>query len=297
MSYKVMVPLDGSRLAENSLVYLDALKSLGESEVLLVSVVDESEEFRGIADADSQAREANLLATYLREVHADIEKHLGVSVETKVLTGSPAAALIEEAARYAPDLIVISTGGRSGVSRWRVGSVADKVIRAASGNMLVVGPKAAERSSWIDARIIEPFRTLLVPLDGSELAERALPVATAFADAYGSVLHLVRVVPIPTVTGGMGGEASYVPDLLETLIDSAKAYLSDTAAKLNRPVTTEAVVGSAVVRLEDYVNEHAIDLVVMTTHGRSGFVRTALGSVTDRLLGGAAPVLVVRARE
>src|SRR3970040_913397 len=97
MSYKVMVPLDGSRLAENSLVYLDALKGLGESEVLLVSVVDESEDFRGLHHAESRAREANLLSTYLREVSADVEKHTGVGVATKVLEGSPAAAILDEA--------------------------------------------------------------------------------------------------------------------------------------------------------------------------------------------------------
>jgi nucleotide-binding universal stress UspA family protein len=296
MAYKVMVPLDGSRLAENSLVYLDALKSLGESEVLLVSVVDESEGFRGLHDAESRAREANLLSTYLREVSADVERHLGIGVATKVLAGSPAAAILDEAMAYAPDLIVVSTSGRSGISRWRVGSVADKLVRGATCDTLAVGPKAAGRSTWIDARIIEPFKTLLLPLDGSPLAENALPVAAAFADAYGSILHLVRVVPIPTVNG-FSGEA-YVPDMLDALVGSAHVYLKDTAASLKRPaVTTEVIVGSAAPRLEDYVAANAIDLVVMTSHGRSGFIRTALGSITDRLLGGAAPVLVVRPRE
>jgi len=296
MTYKVMVPLDGSRLAENSLVYLDALKGLGESEVLLVSVVDESEDFRGLHDAESRAREANLLSTYLREVSADIEKHTGVGVATKVLEGSPAAAILDEATAYAPDLIVVSTSGRSGISRWRVGSVADKLVRGATCDTLVVGPRAAERSTWIDARIIEPFKSLLLPLDGSPLAESALPVAAAFADAYGSVIHLVQVVPIPTVDG-FGAEA-YVPNMLDALVEGARVYLKDTATSLKQPaVTTEVIVGSAAPKLEDYVAANAIDLVVMTSHGRSGFIRTALGSVTDRLLGGAAPVLVVRPRE
>jgi hypothetical protein len=73
VAYKVLVPLDGSRLAENSLVYLDALKSRGESEVLLVSVVDEGEDYQGTKDQDARGREANLLATYLREVSEDVE--------------------------------------------------------------------------------------------------------------------------------------------------------------------------------------------------------------------------------
>jgi nucleotide-binding universal stress UspA family protein len=295
--YKVMVPLDGSRLAEHSLVYLDALRSLGESQVLLFSVVDEAEDFRALDPNEALAREENILATYLREVAADIKQHLGIEVETKVVAGSPAGSILEEAANYSPDLLVISTHGRSGISRWRLGSVADKVIRGAVCNTLVVGPKAAERGTWIDARIMEPFKSLLVPLDGSGLAEAALPVASRFAESYDAQIHLVRVVQVPTTADGMG-EVSYMPDLLDTLTESSKAYLQNTAAKLNRPgVKTDVLIGSAAWRLEEYVAGNAIGLVIMTSHGRSGFVRTALGSVTDRLLGGAAPVLVVRPQE
>jgi nucleotide-binding universal stress UspA family protein len=94
------------------------------------------------------------------------------------------------------------------------------------------------------------------------------------------------------------GEISYMPDLFDTLMDSARAYLRNTATKLDRPdVKTDVLVGGAAWQLEDYVAGNAIDLVILTSHGRGGFVRTALGSVTDRLLGGAAPVLVVRPRE
>jgi nucleotide-binding universal stress UspA family protein len=294
--YRVLVPLDGSRLAENSLVYLDALRGLGESEVLLLSVVDEAEDFHSLRPEEAREREANLLSTYLREVAADVEEHLGISVETKVVTGSPATCVLEEAAGYSPDLLVISTHGRSGISRWRLGSVADKVIRGAACNTLVVGPKASERTVWLDARIMEAFKAILVPLDGSSLAEETLPVAATFAESFGSSIHLVRVVPIPTVADGVG-EGAYMPDLLNTLVESAQAYLENAADRLGRQdVITSALVGSAAAQLEEYAKESGIDLVIMTSHGRSGFVRTALGSVTDRMLGGPAPVLVVRPR-
>ena len=298
MAFKVMVPLDGSSPAETSLVYLDALRSLGETDVLLVSVVDDSEESPGLNDSESRAREANLLTTYLQKVSSDVKLHLGVNVEAKVLPGSPARVILDEADAYSPNLIVISSRGRSGIARWRLGSVADKVIRGAICNTLVVGTRAAERTSWRDARIMEPFKAVLVPLDGSALAESALPVAVDIAASYGSSLHLVRIVPIPVVTDGLGGEALYTPDLLDALVESAKTYLKDTAAGLNRPaVTAEVFIGAPAPALEEYVTEHNIDIVVMTSHGRGGFIRTALGSVTDRLLGGPAPVLVVRAQE
>jgi nucleotide-binding universal stress UspA family protein len=295
--YKVMVPLDGSRLAENSLAYLDALRSMGESQVLLLSVVDESEDVHALNLEEAKLKEENLVSTYLREVAGDIRQHLGLEVTTRVVTGSPAACILEEATEYSPDLLVISTHGRSGISRWRLGSVADKVIRGAACDTLVVGPKAAERTTWLEARILEAFKSLLVPLDGSGLAESALPIALSFAESYGSSIHLVRVVAIPAAADGMG-EVTYMPDLLDTLIDSAKAYLKNTAEKLNRTeVKTDVLVGGAAWQLQDYVAANGIDLVIMTSHGRGGFIRSALGSVTDRLLGGAAPVLVVRPRE
>jgi nucleotide-binding universal stress UspA family protein len=91
-----------------------------------------------------------------------------------------------------------------------------------------------------------------------------------------------------------------MPDMLDMLLDSARAYLSNVAARISASsskVLTDVLVGSAASQLEDYGKEQGIDLIVMTTHGRSGIARTALGSVTDRLLGeGNAPVLVVRAR-
>ena len=296
--FKVLVPLDGSRLAENSLVYLDALRSLGESRVLLVSVVDEAEDFRSLTHEQALERESNLLGTYLREVASDLERYLGIEVETKVLTGTPAESLLAEAYTLEPDLLVISTHGRTGITRWRLGSVADKLVRGAPCNTLVVGPKAAERSAWLEARILEPFRSILVPLDGSELAEQALTVAKSFADCFGSTLHLVRVVGIPAAGDGFGGEYSYTPQLIESLVEGAKTYLGGVAATLgDYRVETETPLGYAALQLEEYIAAKDIDLVIMTSHGRGGFVRATLGSVTDRMLGGKAPVLVVRARK
>jgi len=295
--YKVLVPLDGSRVAEHSLVYLEPLKRLGESQVLLVSVVDETEDFHSLSPSEAKERETNLLSTYLREVSADVERHVGIEVETKVVSGTPATRLVEEARRYAPDLLVISTHGRSGGSRWRLGSVADKVIRGADCNTLVIGPKSSELETWLDAGAIAPFKSILVPLDGSGLSEKALEVAQSFAQAFDSTLHLVRAVPIPVMADGFAGEAAYMPQLMEGMVEGAREYLQGAAQKLNPPVKViiEVLIGYAAARLEEYAAEHGIDLIVMTSHGRGGLVRTALGSVTDRLLAaGTAPVLVVR---
>jgi nucleotide-binding universal stress UspA family protein len=128
-----------------------------------------------------------------------------------------------------------------------------------------------------------------VPLDGSQLAQEALPVALSLAEKFRSQLHLVRAIPIPA------GEN--VTGMLEMMEREATSYLAETARNLDVPsgVRTEVALGPAAAKLIDYADAHGVDLVVVTSHGRGGFSRTALGSVTDRLLGGPCPVLIVRA--
>ena len=293
----VLVPLDGSRTAEHSLVYLDALRQLGPARFMLFSVADEAEDFHGEASEEAIERESNLLSTYLREVGKDVQTHLGVEVLRKVVRGVPAARVLEDIEVTKPDLVVISSHGRSGVKRWRLGSVADKVIRGAECDILVVGPKAHEAEVWLDVRAEQPFKSILVPLDGSPLADQALTVAERYGACFGATLHLVRAVSMPSYATGFAGEGAYLPELLDTLVKGATEDVRKAAAGLDASQVnvTDILIGDAATQLENYVTERGIDLVIMTSHGRGGLSRTALGSVTDRLLAEAkAPVLVVR---
>ena len=291
--YKVLVTLDGSHHAERALAYLGVLPSLGASEVLLISVVDESEDFHDLALPEAREREANLLSTYLDAVSADIAEHLGISVRTKVLRGSPAACILDEVKAFSPELMVISTHGHSGITRWRLGSVADKVIRGAACNTLVIGPKATHEGRFQVDDFVGAFKSVLVPLDGSPLAEEALPVAALIADTFDASLILVNAVPVPMFGDAFVGEAIYAAGL-DHLIEAAHNFLSRAAATLNRPAETEVLVGPAAFRLEEYISTKRIDLVVMTSHGKGGFFRATLGSVAGRLIGGPAPILIVR---
>jgi nucleotide-binding universal stress UspA family protein/heme-degrading monooxygenase HmoA len=134
-----------------------------------------------------------------------------------------------------------------------------------------------------------------VPLDGSGLAEAALPLAARWAETLQAQLHLVRAVAMPVLSDGFESRVSYTPDLLDTMLEEAKGYLSGTAGRLESATHTivEVLIGPAAFALQDYVAAQSIDLVIMTSHGRSGILRSALGSVTDRLLGSTAPVMVV----
>src|SRR5918911_1310166 len=146
------------------------------------------------------------------------------------------------------------------------------------------------------------FQQIMVPLDGSELAERALPCAEQLGVATGATLHLVHaveLVPPPTV----GFALAYMPgrihgDLVAQETQQATAYLDkmrERVAASGVHVRTEQMLGIAAATLLDYERDAGIDLVVMCSHGRTGLARFALGSVAEHLLRhGTAPVLLVR---
>jgi nucleotide-binding universal stress UspA family protein len=111
------------------------------------------------------------------------------SADTTVITGPTAVSIIEEARNRKANLIVIPSHSRAGVQRWRLGSVADKVVRGAHCDTLVIGSHVPQGSPEI--------RRILLPLDGSELGEQAVPIATRIATALGAEISIVRAVQVP----------------------------------------------------------------------------------------------------
>jgi nucleotide-binding universal stress UspA family protein len=297
LTLNVVVPLDGSRLAERSLAFVPVLSRLDGLNVTLVSVVNPEEEVHLLSHSEAAAREGNVLQTYLREVAGDMHKHHGIQVASEVLTGNPADAILDRLRSWQTDLLIVSTHGRSGISRWRIGSVADKLIRGAGCETLVVGPRAGDTEGWLEMGVVPPFKHILLPVDGSPMAEQAVAAVRRYATAFESQVHVVRVINVTAYGDGLMME-SYTPQLIETLESAAEEYVAGIAKQISAPggVRAEVVVGSPAMALEQYAEAAAVDLVVMTTHGRGGIARAALGSVTDRMLGGSAPVLVVRAK-
>lgn len=291
--YKVLIPLDGSRLAEHALAFLPALSHFGHLDVTLVSVIDFADDLLDAVATEEQEREHNLLSTYLREVASDLEKHLGAKVHTETVRGTASQEILEQVEAVSPDLVVISTHGRSGIARWQRGAVADKVIRAARCQVLIVGPKAMEQGQWLEAEAVPPFKHILVPLDGSDTAEAALSTAMLFATQFNSQIHLFQVMPYVPLAVGFWDTPTKVA---EEVLDSGREYLAGVVEKLAAPqqVVTEVSIGSPSMELDSYIEANEIDLVVMTSHGRGGVARAALGSVTDRMVGVGPPVLVVR---
>jgi nucleotide-binding universal stress UspA family protein len=281
---KVLIPLDGSELAESSLAFLPLLATQGQLTLRLIGVVEERE-FAALPIADELIqREAHLVRTYLESKAAELRAD-GYTVSISQRRGQAAECILDDERTFRPDFVLISTHGRSGLTRWRLGSIADKVIRGSEAKVLVAGRRPA---TWPESRTVH---SVLVPLDGSDVAERALPVAESFARGLQAELHLAKVISLPMMAGGeMTG---YV---LEQAEKDSRDYLAAKESQITgltkRTVLLE---GDPAGQLLAYLEENRIGLVVLTSHGRGGWVRVALGSVADRLIGGPAPVLIIPA--
>ena len=295
---RVLIPLDGSRLAESSLEFARMLARFEPIQILLMAVIDELEVgVRAlVAPRDVESREQNVMNVYLDEVAAKLQTP-GVEVITEVREGSPAQLILERASTFQPHVLIVSTRGRSGWTRWRVGSVADKVIRGASCPTLVVGPRAEEAEEGGAAGSEPSVRRILVPLDGSPISEQALDHAVEYARLFDAEVHFLRVVQTPSTSDWFVDVASD-QRVQEMMIKEARQYLAGVADRTATPhdVQMDVMVGSPADVILSYIATSNIDLVVMTSHGRGGLVRATFGSVTDRLIGGAAPLIVVHAR-
>jgi nucleotide-binding universal stress UspA family protein len=287
---RALIPLDGTSLSESAFDFLPLLKTMGFSSVRLVSVWESAWEEPESKDHDELLDEASekgrsYLNAYL-EQQAERARAVGLEAEVDVRLGRAADEVIEAAA--GADLVLIATHGRSGVARWWLGSVADKVVREVACPVLLIGPNVRQDFA------AGAMRRVLLPLDGSQQAEEALPVAVWIAGLTGAEIEVVRCMSLTPVAYDPS-MSIYSADLIDSLEEAVREYLAGVEQRLaGKTVKTTMLVGGAGEMLLEHLEKEPADLVVMTSHGRSGVQRVALGSVTDRLLHGPAPVLVVR---
>lgn len=301
MYKRVLLPLDGSELAEVALAYSRGIAGRLGLEVLLLHVADKRESeslplYQGYIDQASER---------LSREMAELQAKTGgkpVLVKGEVTLGYPAEGILTYAEEKEADFILMATHGRSGITRWVMGSVADKVLRSAALPVLLVRagmPKDVAYEKWVSPR-------LLVPLDGSEVAELVLPhvetLASHLGEADGDVI-LVRVceplvlppVTAPETSVNWGTAAD---EYMAKSRESAEMYLSRVQKGLTDAglkVSLQVLEGDPATEIIDHANKIKANLVVMATHGRSGLGRWAYGSVAQKVLQGASsPILMVR---
>ena len=297
MLRKIMVPLDGSMLAERALPAAFGLAQAVQGEVTLlrapmlhpVSADEYSGGYKWLYPDQAEARTSDDAATYLKDMAQQWTRE-GVTVRTTVVAGDPAAVIIDFSTMFEQDLICMTTHGYSGLTRWMLGSVTEKVLRAAPCPVMVV-------------RESQPIRHILIPLDGSALAERAIEPGMEIARRLGArvtLLQVATVVPTPhDVVYQMEALEQDIGDYLATrTIEHAELYLDSVAERLAHwdvQLSAEVVDGFAAQQIVDYSASHEVDLIAMATHGRTGLRRWAYGSVTEKVLrSGKCSLLVVR---
>jgi len=303
MKARILVPLDGSPLAEQALsCAVMAGRGLSGELVLFHAIPvprGASKQMEVSAAGESDLLEQFELEAegYLGEV-ADRVRSAGLSVRTVVERGPAAEAIVDYAEKMAIEQIIMATHGYSGITRWTHGSVAERVLQAASVPVLMV--RAQEEEAETSQQLML-CRRILVPLDGSEMAEQVLAPVRSLARAVGAEVWLFRVA-IDQSAAMVGGDWFFVPvpgEFAEELHE-AQAYLEHVAASFREEgiqVSTATAVGPVATTIIDYAAANHVDLVAMCTHGRTGLARWAFGSVAEKVLrAGSAPILLVRAR-
>jgi nucleotide-binding universal stress UspA family protein len=296
MERQILVPLDGAELAEAIVPHAERLARATGSGLTLLRAIPPpwiADPLAGAIPPFTEAYETweselgwadEALTEVARRVRTD-----GLAAQTEVIEGDPATVIVTYAARHlAIQAIALATHGRTGLRRLVVGSVAETVLRSAPKPVLLIRP--LETREALIAPPARPYQTIVVPLDGSALAARALEEAQPLAAASGATIVLVTAVPGPA--GGAPwhvdpqARGEHLPDYLVAARQQVAAagipvqlYLSPTPA------------AAAIMDVSDQVEA---DLIVMSTHGRGGWQRIRLGSVAwDIVQMAQRPVLLI----
>lgn len=301
---RILVPLDGSELAEQVLPYIRVMALALGSRIELLRAIEPLPP-AGLTDPARESYRQETLARlgqeagdYLKGVAIPLTKD-GFTVTTAVLNGTPlstpATHILKQGEEDSNALVAMCSHGRSGIKRWVLGSVADEVVHSSVCPVLVI--RAREK---VTAEV--KLEAIVVPLDESPLAEQVLPHVASLAQALKLKVILARVTP--TAEGYNRSQEYSLPNSEEICrgIDGrATEYLHQVGQRLleeGAPVVEERLLhGDPASAIIDLAQATSNNLVAMTTHGRSGIGRWLLGSVADRVVRyGGDPVLLIRAK-
>jgi nucleotide-binding universal stress UspA family protein len=274
MFEKILVPLDRSKLAEQVFPSVTDLAGAFGSEVVLLGVCDGRDKDDERLCRLYMESEASQLRTRLMSTSAVLT--------TRVLSGQAAEQILRHAEAERFDLVIMSSHGQSGITRWSLGSTADRVVRKVGVPVIVVRSDGEGLGSTI-------FRRVLVPLDGSERSAAVLPLIKQVASRLPCEVFLVEVIEPGThvrTIGGMdyvafkerntsGARAAgekYLDKIVATDLSSAKARVSH-----------DVLEGDAARKILDYADEKGCTLIAMSTHGHSGIELWSMGSVASKV--------------
>ena len=302
MFEKILVPLDGSPIAQGILPCVKTLARGFRSRIILFHTAEAPVEPRGRRQKKYAQETLDRIRSLAEEYLAGVAKELRrerFKVEAKVGLGGVAHSITDFAEAEKVDLIAMSTHGRAGLARWMLGSAPDRVLRHTEQPVLLVRPAGetpVEQKRY-------PLRKVIVPLDGSRAAQAVLPYAQELAKTLKLEVVLIQVIGAETTVqfSPMGPDTWSIPsDVLQRIDVLASGYLAGVGKELERQglsVRWDVLRGSPAQRIVEFAKGTPGSMVAMTTHGRSGLRRWVLGSVADQVVRASRePVLVIRPR-
>jgi nucleotide-binding universal stress UspA family protein len=298
MYTNILVPTDCSGFDREAIRVALRVAEQGAAQVHLVRVLTTATFFGMAASPDGGALSGEVMAeehdAALAELYAlaaECRTYGEYNVKVSLERGPVPDALEAYAKRNDVDLIVISSHGRSGISRLSLGSVTDSLIRHTTIPVLVVKLP----SSYLNPQVREAFKKIVVPLDGSELAEQVLWQVITLAGLDDAEIKLLYVLKPELVDGNYSAER--ILPWWEKDVAAAQSYLFGTAEILRRKgfaVTTDVVIGESVAeQITDYAGREGCDLIAIATHGRGGLSRMLRGSVGDAVTRSARTCILV----
>jgi nucleotide-binding universal stress UspA family protein len=278
MFEKIVVPLDCSKLAEVALPYAEELGAKMGSEIVLLTVF-ESEETKELENYYWYIKKIEEATKGYIEKYIENERGKAIKVVKATRAGNPAEGIIGYALTSSFPLVVMASHGRSGVSRWAVGSVADKVVRSSNSQPVML---IRTNDSHSDIREKRLLKKALVPLDGSFRSEAVIPYISNIAFKLEMELTLLQVVP----------ETNHSETDTESYLQSVRSKIQDI---VNINVNCKVAVGSVAEIIIDLADELTFDLVAMSTRGMNRNNPLSLGSVAQKVfLGGNTPLLLIK---
>jgi nucleotide-binding universal stress UspA family protein len=303
---KMLVPLDGSQLAEMVFPYAGELAGRLDLEVIILHVCTPEEQafntkYRAYVEQIAETIVSQ--ATEVQQKTALKKKAKRIKAMGELTIGYPAEEILRYADKEKVDFILIATHGYSGIKQWTISSIADKVLRASKVPVLLVRtetPYEIAYDKW-------PRMTLLVLLDSSKLAESVIPHVETLAKQRSVepidvvLLTVCEQHSIPSElseASQLYGWEEYIDQITSSSKKMYEQYLAGIEKQLKDTglnVTSRVPIGNPVHEIIEFARENPFSLVVMATHGRSGYVRSDYGDVANKVLReGASPIFIVR---
>ena len=220
-----------------------------------------------------------------------------VLIERVLLRGiSPTSEILSYAAEHHPDLIVMGTHGRTGIRRLIMGSVAEKIIRLSESPVMTVRCGSDGKPQGYPN-----YRSILLPVDFSKASTNALWTASEIARKYGSILTLLHVTEAPEFTGYLESDDLDNEELSNIRIEEAENNLADLLSEApldGIEVYTRVIFGRPGRKIVEFAHKEDIDLIIIPSHGKSGFEKLLMGSNVNKVVHRAdIPVLVLKEKK